>query len=35
LITQTIAMWTFRGEKAIRMVAYEEQADALAAVGLA
>jgi len=28
-------VWTFRGEKAVRMVAYEEQADALAAVGLA
>jgi ketosteroid isomerase-like protein len=28
-------VWTFRGDKAVRMVAYEEQADALAAVGLA
>jgi len=25
-------VWTFRGDKAVRMVAYEEQADALAAV---
>ena len=27
-------VWTYRDDKAIRMVAYEEQADALAAVGL-
>jgi ketosteroid isomerase-like protein len=27
-------VWTFRGEKAVRMVAYEEQADALAALDL-
>ena len=27
-------VWTFRGDQAIRMVIYEEQADALKAVGL-
>jgi ketosteroid isomerase-like protein len=27
-------VWTFRGDKAVRMVAYEEQADALASVGV-
>jgi ketosteroid isomerase-like protein len=27
-------VWTYRDDKAVRMVAYEEQADALEAVGL-
>jgi ketosteroid isomerase-like protein len=27
-------VWTFRGDKAVRLVVYEEQADALEAVGL-
>jgi ketosteroid isomerase-like protein len=27
-------VWTYRGDKAVRMVAYEEQADALEAAGL-
>jgi ketosteroid isomerase-like protein len=29
---QIAHVWTFRGDKAVRMVAYEEQADALAAL---
>jgi len=27
-------VWTFRGDKAVRLVVYEEQAEALKAVGL-